>query len=98
MSTGAHRIWRVRILSATWLSYAGFYFCRKNFAIVKSSVQDALQITTSELAHVYTAYLVAYMAGQFLTSLLGPRMATRLPYRPTPPRSGKRDGGSSPQA
>ena len=29
------RVWRVRILAPTWLSYAGFYFCRKNFAIAK---------------------------------------------------------------
>lgn len=70
-------VWRVRILATTWLSYAGFYFCRKNFAIVKSSVQDSLQITTSELAHIFTAYLVAYMLGQFLTGLLGRKVAIR---------------------
>ncbi len=74
----SQRVWRVRILSATWLSYAGFYFCRKNFAIVKSSIQDTLQITTSELAHIYTGYLVSYMLGQFLTSWLGQKVATRL--------------------
>lgn len=71
-------MWRVRILTTTWLSYAGFYFCRKNFAIVKSSVQEELQITTSELAHIFTAYLIAYMLGQFLTSLLGRKVTTRI--------------------
>lgn len=78
MSSSPVTVWRVRILTTTWLSYAGFYFCRKNFAIVKSSVQDSLQITTSELAHIFTAYLVAYMLGQFMTSLLGRRYTTRL--------------------
>jgi len=71
------RVWRVRILTTTWLSYAGFYFCRKNYAIVKSSILDNLDITRSELAHIFTVYLVAYMLGQFLTAYLGRRMATR---------------------
>ena len=72
------RVWRVRILATTWFSYAGFYFCRKNYAIVKSSILETLEITRSELAHIFTAYLIAYMLGQFLTSYLGRRMATRV--------------------
>ncbi len=72
------RVWRVRILATTWLSYAGFYFCRKNYAIVKSSVLETLEITRSELAHIFTVYLIAYMLGQFLTSFLGRHLATRV--------------------
>ncbi len=72
------KVWRVRVLATTWLSYAGFYFCRKNFAIAKSSLIDSLDISKSELAHVFTAYLVAYMLGQFLTSFLGRKVALRL--------------------
>lgn len=72
------KVWRVRILATTWLSYAGFYFCRKNYAIVKSSVLETLEITRSELAHIFTVYLIAYMLGQFLTSFLGRRVATRV--------------------
>ncbi len=78
MTATPRTIWRVRILTTTWLSYAGFYLCRKNYAIVKSSVQDAMEISTSELAHIFTAYLVAYMLGQFLTSFLGRRITTRV--------------------
>jgi len=70
-------VWRVRVLATTWLSYAGFYFCRKNFSIAKSDLLDALQISKSDIAHVFTAYLVAYMLGQFLTSLLGRKVAMR---------------------
>ncbi len=77
-ATRTIKVWRVRVLAATWLSYAGFYFCRKNYAIAKSSVLDSLEITNSELAHIFTAYLVAYMLGQFLTSLLGRRIAARV--------------------
>ena len=72
------RVWRVRILSTTWLSYAGFYFCRKNFAIAKSSLLTSLEIDKSDLAHIVTAYLVAYMLGQFLTAFLSRRIATRM--------------------
>ena len=43
------RVWRVRILATTWLSYAGFFFCRKNFAIAKSSLLTSLEITKSDL-------------------------------------------------
>jgi OPA family glycerol-3-phosphate transporter-like MFS transporter len=72
------RVWRVRILATTWLSYAGFYFCRKNFAIAKSSLLTSLEIDKSDLAHVVSAYLMAYMVGQFLTALLSRRVATRV--------------------
>ena len=43
-NTPTVRIWRVRILTTTWLSYAGFYFCRKNFAIAKSSIMSSMEI------------------------------------------------------
>ncbi|MCB1158119.1 MAG: hypothetical protein KDK45_11505, partial [Leptospiraceae bacterium] len=72
------KIWRVRILTTTWLSYAGFYFCRKNYAIVKSSIQERMGLDELQLAHIFTAYLVAYMLGQFLTSYLGRKVATRI--------------------
>jgi len=72
------RLWRVRILASTWLSYAGFYFCRKNFSIAKSSIMSFMEIGRSEVAHLFTAYLVAYMAGQYLTGFLGRKIATRV--------------------
>jgi OPA family sugar phosphate sensor protein UhpC-like MFS transporter len=72
------RVWRVRILTTTWLSYAGYYFCRKNFAIVKSHLLTSLEIDNSDLAHITTAYLVAYMLGQFMTAALSRRVASRV--------------------
>ena len=27
----AYRPWQIRIFAATWLAYAGYYFCRKPF-------------------------------------------------------------------
>jgi len=65
------------VFAATWTSYAGFYFCRKNFGIVKADVRDTLAVTDLEIAHVWTAYLAAYMVGQFLSAWLGKRVACR---------------------
>lgn len=72
------RMWRVRILTTTWLSYAAFYFCRKNFAIAKSSIMSSMEIDRSDVAHLFTAYLASYMIGQFLTGFLGRKVATRM--------------------
>ena len=72
------RVWRIRILTTTWLSYAGFYFCRKNFAIAKSSLLTSLEIDKSDLAHIVSAYLLAYMLGQFMTAFLSRRVASRV--------------------
>lgn len=65
-------------MTATWLSYAGFYFSRKVFGIVKKDLSDAFDLSDLELAHIWTAYLVAYMLGQFLAAGLGRRLTCRL--------------------
>ena len=75
--TKGQKRWRINVFAATWSSYAGFYFCRKNFGIVKSDVRDMLQVTDLEIAHVWTAYLAAYMVGQFLSAWMGKRVACR---------------------
>jgi len=71
------RKWRVRVFTATWLSYAGFYFCRKTFGIVKGPLKEALGVSTLEIAHLWTAFLVAYMLGQFMTAALGRKFTSR---------------------
>lgn len=73
----AQRRWRVNVFAATWLSYAGFYFCRKAFSIVKVPLRESLQIDDYQLAHLWTAYLLAYMIGQFLSGWLGSKIACR---------------------
>jgi OPA family sugar phosphate sensor protein UhpC-like MFS transporter len=71
------RRWRVNVFAATWMSYAGFYFCRKTFGIVKAPLKEILEVNDYELAHIWTAYLAAYMCGQFLVGWLGRRFACR---------------------
>jgi sugar phosphate permease len=64
-------------LVSTWLSYAGFYFCRKVFAIVKAPLKARLHVDDLELSHLWTIYLVSYMFGQFLAAWLGKRTSSR---------------------
>jgi len=73
-----YRPWRIKILAATWLAYVGYYFCRKPFYVAKVGIADALSLSPAEIAHLGTAYLVAYMAGQFASAYLGRRLGPKL--------------------
>jgi OPA family sugar phosphate sensor protein UhpC-like MFS transporter len=71
------RLFRFQLFTATWLSYVGFYLCRKVFGVVKAPLKEWLQVDDLHLANIWTAYLVAYMLGQFLAVWMGKRLAAR---------------------
>jgi len=73
-----YRPWQVKILLATWLAYAGYYFCRKPFYVTKVSISGALGIDSFGLAQLGTAYLAAYMVGQFSSAFFGRTLGPRL--------------------
>jgi MFS transporter, OPA family, glycerol-3-phosphate transporter len=75
--TPAHRSWRIKVFAATWLSYVGFYFCRKPFSSAKAAIGDETGWSASTLANIYAAYLIAYSVGQFLASAMGPKIGPR---------------------
>jgi sugar phosphate permease len=70
--------WRWRVFAATWLSYAGYYFCRKPFSIVKGSLGEELGIDATSLGMIGTAYLLAYTVGQFIAGAAGNRWGPRI--------------------
>ena len=70
--------WRWRILISTYLAYGGFYLTRKTFTICKTSIAKELHWPIENTAHVWTAYLVAYMLGMFINSFLGRRWGPRV--------------------
>jgi MFS transporter, OPA family, glycerol-3-phosphate transporter len=74
----AHRSWRKRVFIATWLSYVGFYFCRKPFSVAKDAmeVQNGWETATT-VGNIWAAYLIAYAIGQFLASRIGSRIGPR---------------------
>ncbi len=73
-----YRPWQVKILLATWLAYAGYYFCRKPFYVTKVSLSGALHLDSFDLAQLGTAYLVAYMVGQFSSAFFGRKLGPKL--------------------
>lgn len=75
--TPAHRSWRIKVFIATWLSYVGFYFCRKPFSAAKAAIGEQNHWSATTLGNIYAAYLIAYALGQFLASRMGPRLGPR---------------------
>ena len=72
-----HRRWQIKILTATWLAYAGYYFCRMNFYVVKKAFGEALSLDAIGLGHLGTAYLAGYMIGQFSSAYFGRRLGPK---------------------
>src|SRR5215468_7946568 len=73
----AHRSWRTKVFVATWLSYVGFYFCRKPFTAAKAAIGRETGWEADHLSYIWFAYLIAYAIGQFLASQMGPRLGPR---------------------
>ena len=75
--SAAHRSWRTKIFAATWLSYVGFYFCRKPWSVAKSSIGTEGGFTATDLGNIGAAYLIAYAIGQFLAGGMGTKLGPR---------------------
>ncbi|MBX3192371.1 MAG: MFS transporter [Labilithrix sp.] len=74
----AHKEWRAKVFASTWLSYVGFYFCRKPFSAAKAAIGKETGWSATTLGNVWAAYLVAYAIGQFVAAGLGTRLGPRL--------------------
>lgn len=72
------RYWRFRIFTMSWLGYAGFYFCRKNFSVAMPIIIDELGYTKNDIAIVLTVYSFTYMLGQFVSGYLSDRWGPRI--------------------
>ncbi len=75
--TAAHRSWRIKVFAATWLSYVGFYFCRKPWGSTKAAIQAQNHWDAGTIGNIGAAYLVAYAIGQFIASRMGPALGPR---------------------
>jgi OPA family sugar phosphate sensor protein UhpC-like MFS transporter len=71
------KLWRYRIFASTWLCYAGFYFARKPFSIVKKDLGDALGWSAYDLGLIGSVYLIAYAIGQFIAGSMGTKYGAR---------------------
>jgi sugar phosphate permease len=75
--------WRWRILISTYMGYAGFYLVRKVFTICKSTLASPVEeggygMGYEAVANIWTAYLIAYMVGQFVNSFIGRKWGPRV--------------------
>jgi sugar phosphate permease len=61
----------------TWVAYASYYFGRKGFSVVKSTLQHTLGVSVYSLGLIDTLYLTAYALGQFVSGYFGDRVGAR---------------------
>jgi sugar phosphate permease len=76
-NTALLRRYRAQLFTATWLSYAGFYFARKVYAVLKHPLKEQFGLDDIQIAWPWTIYLITYMLGQFLAAWLGRHMESR---------------------
>lgn len=68
---------RAQLFAATWLSYAGFYVCRRVYPIIKKPLKEQYGFDDVQIAYPWTIYLITYMVGQFVAAWLGRRMESK---------------------
>jgi sugar phosphate permease len=69
--------WRFRIFAASWVLYAGYYFCRKNFSVVMPMMARTSHYGNFDLAQLVFVFSLAYALGQFAAGALGDRFGGR---------------------
>ena len=72
-----YRHFRIRVFAATWLCYAGLYFCRHAFFVAKGDLTRERGLDAATLGWLGVAYLVAYAVGEFNAAALGTRIGPR---------------------
>lgn len=66
-----------QVFIASWLAYAGFYFCRKNFSIAMPMLTSDMGMTKLQIANIIAVYSFVYMAGQFINGFLSDRFGSK---------------------
>jgi len=72
------KIWRWKVLTSTYFAYVGYYFARKGYGVLKKPIGDEFSLEASSLAHVWSVFLITYMAGQFVNGALGRKLGPRV--------------------
>lgn len=71
------RTYRIRAFVSTWCCYAGLYFCRKAFYVVKGDLTTREGMSATTLGWVGVVYLIAYAIGEFNAAAVGSRTGAR---------------------
>jgi sugar phosphate permease len=66
-----------KIFAVTWITYSGFYLCRKNLSIVLPLLAGVAGLRSIQLANIVFGYSLLYAIGQFgfgfLSDRIGPK-------------------------
>jgi len=66
-----------RIFWITWLTYAGFYLCRKNLSVVLPLLNHVSGLRSIDLANIVFGYSLLYAVGQFGCGPLSDRIGAK---------------------
>ncbi len=66
-----------RIFWITWITYAGFYLCRKNLSVVLPLLNRVSGLRSIDLANVVFGYSFFYAVGQFVCGPLSDRIGAK---------------------
>ncbi|MDE1177456.1 MAG: MFS transporter [Edaphobacter sp.] len=70
--------WQSRIFAVTWVAYASFYLCRKNFSVVIPLLSGHSTLGMLAFANMIFVYSLMYSAGQMICGVLSDRFGARL--------------------
>jgi OPA family glycerol-3-phosphate transporter-like MFS transporter len=73
-----HSFGRSHIFVVTWLAYAGFYLCRKNFSVTMPLLVEQVGWNKLQLVNVLFGYSLMYCSWQFVNGYLSDRLGARL--------------------
>ncbi len=65
------------IFAITWITYAGFYLCRKNLSIALPALHGMARLGNLELANIVFGYSLLYAVGQFGCGFLSDRIGPK---------------------
>jgi sugar phosphate permease len=72
------RGWRFHIFAFSWIAYAGFYLCRKNFSVVMPMLDHHASMGKLSFANIISIYSLMYALGQPVFGILSDRYGPRL--------------------
>jgi len=73
-----HRYWQRRVMIATIVGYAIFYFVRKNLSIAMPVMEKTLGVTKTDLGLFLTLHGVLYGVSKFVNGFFGDRCNVRM--------------------
>lgn len=66
-----------QVFAVTWLTYAGFYFCRKNLSVVMPLLHRSAGLSSVDLANIVFGYSLLYVIGQFVWGFVSDRVGAK---------------------